>query len=264
MQSKKIALGIEYLGTNYHGWQKQTSATLTIQAVIEKVLSKVADEEIKTNCAGRTDKGVHAFAQVIDFEISSFREDGAWIKGANSLLPNDIKIVWVQTVKDSFHSRFSAISRTYSYLIRNTKIPSALWANRSLLYQAELDCVSMQKAANLLIGEKDFSSFRSSGCQSNSPVREIYSIDVKKNGNFISVTIKANAFLQNMVRIIVGTLLEIGSGSLNYKEMGDILNSKDRESAGKTASPDGLYFIGPLYDLKYQIPFILPDTFSVD
>jgi len=250
----KLVLGVEYLGTKYHGWQKQTSTANTIQAVLEGILSQIADEEVISNCSGRTDTGVHAFCQVINFSINSVRKEKAWIMGANSLLPDDIKIVWVREVIDDFHARFSALSRTYAYLIRNTDIPSALWANRCLTFSNPLDCKAMEKASKYLLGEHDFSSFRSSSCQSKSPDRNITGIEIKKRGHFISLQITANAFLYNMVRIIVGTLLDVGEGSIKHQEVKEILALRDRDLAGKTAKAEGLYFMGPVYEKKYNIP----------
>jgi len=259
----KYALGVEYYGTNYHGWQKQNAVTNTVQEVLEEVLSQVADEKVISNCSGRTDAGVHAFCQVIDFSISSVRKEKAWTMGANSLLPDDIKIIWAKEVPDSFHARFSALSRTYSYLIRNTDIPSALWSKRCLTFNNSLDSTDMIKASKYLIGEHDFSSFRSSSCQSNNPNRNVTGIEIIKRGHFISLKITANAFLQNMVRIIVGTLLNVGEGSIKYKEVKDILASKDRNFAGKTAKAEGLYFVGPVYEEKYNIPVVKADLFKI-
>jgi len=262
-EKNKIALGIEYQGTNYHGWQKQSLVPNTVQEVLQKSLTQVANEPVVLNCSGRTDSGVHALSQVVDFSIRSTRNEKAWIMGANSLLPKDIKIIWFKKVSNTFHARFSALSRTYTYLIRNTSTPSALWANRCLFYQYELDCVAMKKGSKILLGEHDFSAFRSSGCQSISSNRKIDSIEIKKIGNFVSITITANAFLQNMVRIIIGTLLDVGSGFLDYSEIENILYSKERNLASYTARADGLYFMGPSYPEKYKIPSVDLNLFKL-
>ena len=250
----RIVLGIEYEGTAYRGFQKQKNTTKTIQGCLDKALSQIADQNILTVCSGRTDAGVHAYCQTIHFDTASIREIKSWIEGGNALLPKDIRIIWAKGVNNDFHSRFSAISRTYRYIIRNSSLPSALERNQNLWVKENLDLSAMRRASSYLIGENDFSSFRSSSCQSKTPYRNIHSIEVKKKGDLISIEITANAFLLNMVRIITGTLLETGLNKIPPKKVKKILDAKDRRLAGKTASPKGLYFVRTEYLKKYKIP----------
>ena len=249
----RIAIGVEYEGTAYKGFQKQKSTSETIQGLIDKALSQVADEKIKSVCSGRTDAGVHAFCQTIHFDTTSSRENKAWVQGGNSLLPKDIRFIWAQKVNNNFHSRFSAISRTYRYIIRNSSFPSALNRSRHLWIKEDLDLQSMRRASSYLIGDRDFTSFRSSSCQSKTSFRNIYSIKIKKKGELVLIDITANAFLFNMVRIIVGTLLEVGRKKITPKKVKLILDAKDRKLSGKTASPEGLYFVGTSYEEKFKL-----------
>ena len=253
----RIVLGIEYDGTAYRGFQKQKNTIKTIQGCLDKALSQIADQNIVTVCSGRTDAGVHAYCQTIHFDTASIREIKSWIEGGNALLPKDIRIIWAKGVTNDFHSRFSAISRTYRYIIRNSSLPSALERNQNLWVKENLDLSAMRRASSYLIGENDFSSFRSSSCQSKTPYRNIHSIEVKKKGDLISIEITANAFLLNMVRIIIGTLLEVGTKKIVPKKVKHILEAKDRRLAGKTSSPKGLYFVGTKYLKKYKVPSIL-------
>ena len=249
----RIAIGVEYEGTAYKGFQKQKSTSQTIQGLIDEALSQVADQKIKSVCSGRTDAGVHAYCQTIHFDTTSSRKNKAWVQGGNSLLPKDIRFIWAQKVNNNFHSRFSAISRTYRYIIRNSSFSSALNRNRHLWIKEDLDLQSMRRASSYLIGDRDFTSFRSSSCQSKSSFRNIYSIKIKKKGELILIDITANAFLLNMVRIIVGTLLEVGRKKVTPNKVKSILDAKDRKLAGKTASPEGLYFVGTNYEEKFKL-----------
>lgn len=250
----RIAVGVEYDGTVYKGFQKQKSTQKTIQGLIDNALSQVADHKIKTICSGRTDSGVHAYCQTLHFDTTSSRENKSWVQGGNSLLPEDIRFIWVRKVKDDFHSRFSAISRTYRYIVRNSSLPSALNRNRHLWIKGDLDLVGMRRASSYLIGERDFTSFRSSSCQSKTSFRHIHSIEIKKKGDLILFDITANSFLQNMVRIIIGTLLEVGSKKITPKQVKLILETKDRKLAGTTTSPKGLYFVRTSYLKKFKLP----------
>ena len=249
----RVAIGVEYEGTAYKGFQKQKSTSETIQGLIDKALSQVADEKIKSVCSGRTDAGVHAFCQTIHFDTTSSRENKAWVQGGNSLLPKDIRFIWAQKVNNNFHSRFSATSRTYRYIIRNSSFPSALNRSRHLWIKEDLDLQSMRRASSYLIGDRDFTSFRSSSCESKTSIRNIYSIKIKKKGELVLIDITANAFLLNMVRIIVGTLLEVGRKKITPKKVKLILDAKDRKLSGKTASPEGLYFVGTSYEEKFKL-----------
>lgn len=253
MQSK-VALGIEYDGSEYYGFQKQKSTEQTIQGNLENSISKVANHSIKTFCSGRTDAGVHAFMQVVHFDTESRRSTREWVRGINSYLPHDIKVLWSKELDETFHARYSATHRSYLYRILNNQTPSALWSKRSLFVPQKLDIRAMRAASKYLIGEHDFSSFRGSGCQSNSPVRSIEDIKITKKNNFITFELRANAFLLHMVRIIIGTLLMVGKREIKPVEMKNILNEKDRRIAGKTVSSSGLYFLGPKYPAKYHLP----------
>ena len=255
MQSR-VALGIEYDGSEYYGFQKQKSTEQTIQGNLENSISKVANHSIKTFCSGRTDAGVHAFMQVVHFDTESRRSTREWVRGINSYLPHDIKVLWSKELDETFHARYSAIHRSYLYRILNNQTPSALWSKRSLFVPQKLDIRAMRAASKYLIGEHDFSSFRGSGCQSNSPVRSIEDIKITKKNNFITFELRANAFLLHMVRIIIGTLLMVGKREIKPVEMKNILNEKDRRISGKTVSSSGLYFLGPKYPAKYQLPDI--------
>jgi tRNA pseudouridine38-40 synthase len=188
------------------------------------------------------------------FDTYASRKEQEWVRGGNSLLPSDIVILWAKEVNSDFHARFSTLSRTYRYIIRNTEVPSALWGKRSLWVNKDLDIKAMRRASRYLLGERDFSSFRGSGCQSNSPVREITDITIAKKNEFISIDITANSFLLNMVRIMVGTLILVGQKDITASKINNIIESKDRRLSGKTVSADGLYFIGPEYPQQFKIP----------
>tara|TARA_B100001057_G_scaffold98860_3_gene95544 strand:+ start:4899 stop:5681 length:783 start_codon:yes stop_codon:yes gene_type:complete len=244
---------VEYDGSKYCGFQKQTGTKKTIQHFLEKSFSKVANHRIHVTCAGRTDSGVHAISQIVHFDTKSKRKEDSWIKGANTFLPEDIVIKGIFAVRNNYHARFDAINRSYTYVIKNSLTPAAIGANNCLWIRSDLNHEKMHKAAQKLVGEKDFSAFRASSCQSKSPVREIFSTSIFKKGEFIFFRIKGNAFMLNMVRIIMGTLIKVGRGELTIKEFGDIIKSCDRKRAGKTISPHGLYFVGPEYnELEYN------------
>ena len=251
---RRIALGLEYQGTNYFGLQKQKTTEQTVQGLLEVALNSVSDETIKTFSCGRTDSGVHAYGQVMHFDTRASRKEQEWVRGGNSLLPSDIVILWAKEVDNDFHARFSTLSRTYRYIIRNTAVPSALWGKRSLWINQDLDINAMRRASKYLLGEKDFSSFRGSGCQSKSPVREITDITIAKKNEFISIDVTANSFLLNMVRIMVGTLILVGRKDITASKIITIIEGKDRRLSGKTVSSEGLYFIGPKYPKEFKIP----------
>jgi len=249
-----VALGLEYEGTNYLGFQKQKSTKQTIQGLLEVGLKKVANQQIKSFCSGRTDSGVHALMQVIHFETNSSRREDEWVRGVNSYLPHDIRVLWSKEVEDKFHARFSAVERSYRYIIRNCDVPSALWSKRSLYVPKELDHQAMNRASKYLIGEHDFSSFRGSGCQSKTPIRHMKNIEIKKKKDLILIDLKANAFLLHMVRVIVGTLIMVGKKEIRPLDVKKILHFRDRKAAGKTVDSAGLYFVGPTYPKNFLIP----------
>ena len=250
----RIALGVEYEGTNYFGFQKQKSTKQTIQGSLEESISRVADHKVKTFCSGRTDAGVHAFMQVIHFDTNAIRSSIEWSRGINSNLPKDIRVLWAKEIDESFHARFSATKRSYIYNILNDPTPSALWADRSLFLPIRLDVQSMKKASKYLIGEHDFTSFRGSGCQSKTPIRNIQAIKISRKDDFVTLEFTANAFLLHMVRIIVGTLIMVGKKEIQPKEVDKILKQKNRKIAGKTVNSSGLFFLGPCYPKKYKVP----------
>jgi len=253
-KKKRIVIGLEYDGTKYKGFQKQKNTSLTIQGQIEKALTKIADKKINTVCSGRTDTGVHAYCQVIHFDTDKSRDIGSWVNGGNYLLNKDIRILWAKEVNEEFHARFSAISRSYRYILRLSKLPSALSKDRTLWIKNKLDVAAMKRSSKFLIGEHDFSSFRGSSCQSKSPFRQIQKIAFNADKEIVLIDITANAFLLHMVRIIIGTLLMVGKHDILYSDVKKILEAKDRRLAGKTAASSGLYFLGPSYPRKFSVP----------
>ena len=242
----KLAFKIQYKGTHYSGFQSQKNAN-SIQDELIRAFKQISVDNLQMNYSGRTDKGVHALGQIFDIVVSQDRSDMQWINGLNSNLPNDISVVDVDRVEDTFHSRFDAIDRTYSYLIFNSPSRNVLLDDFYYWEQSDLDIDKMNEESQCLIGKHNFSSFRSLSCGSNNPERDIKKIEINKLGNIIEIKITANAFLQNMVRIIVGTLLEIGKDQIKTS-LREILESKDRNSAGITINPRGLIFLGPNYE----------------
>ena len=249
----RIAMGLEYDGSPFHGWQIQED-TDTVQSCVETALSKVADHAVRVYCAGRTDAGVHAVEQVIHFETSAERSMRSWILGGNANLPYEISFSWAKVVPDTFHARFSARSRRYRYVIINRWVRSALYRNRACWVPARLDEVRMHEAAQDLVGQHDFSSYRALACQAKSPIRNIHSIPVQRNGEFIYLDIEANAFLHHMVRNIAGVLIAIGKGERPIDWAGEVLALKDRRLGGVTASAEGLYFVEVGYDTEFGLP----------
>jgi len=242
----RIALGLSYEGTAYCGWQYQENVP-SIQACLESALGKVANHPIRVICAGRTDKGVHALEQVVHFETDSIRDARAWLLGTNANLPADIRIQWAREVSADFHARFSAIARAYRYVIYNHRTPTALLRNHVTIFHKPLDEKSMQEAANYLVGEHDFSSYRAAQCQAKSPVRTVTLLEVKRESNFIFIDIKANAFLHHMVRNITGVLLSIGSGKQPVLWAKQVLEARDRTEGDVTAPANGLYLVQVTY-----------------
>jgi len=243
----KIALGVEYLGTDFHGWQIQKSGLRTVQGVVEPALSKIANHPVRVFCSGRTDAGVHAQEQVIHFETETTRTDGAWLFGGNANLPSDVNFKWAKEVGDDFHARFNAHARSYEYKIHNHPVRSSLKAGYYLWEPRSLNIDEMKKAAAFLVGEHDFSCFRGSMCQAKSPIKTIEYLQIDAIDDDLIIKVKANAFLHHMVRNIVGTLLKIGRREEKPEWMLLVLDSKDRKEAGPTAEPQGLYFIKAHY-----------------
>ncbi len=251
----RIALGIEYDGNRFSGWQRQPHAS-SVQASVEQALSRVADHPVEVVCAGRTDAGVHATAQVVHFDSAAPRSMRSWILGVNSNLPPEVCITWAQPVADDFHARFCAIGRQYRYIILNRMVRPALLRGRVAWEHRALDVARMAAAGRALLGEHDFSSFRALACQAHHPVREIYTLSLTRSGDFIYLDVAANAFLHHMVRNIAGTLMAVGRGDQPVEWVEQVLQARDRAVGGVTAPAGGLYLV----QVRYRAPFDIPQT----
>ena len=249
----KYAACIEYDGSSYHGWQRLQDMP-SVQEEVETALSRVANHPVELTCAGRTDSGVHAIGQVVHFESDATRDEKAWRLGCNTNLPDNIVLRWIQAIDESFHARFSAISRRYRYIILNHKIRPALLNNKVCWFRDPLDENLMQNAASQLIGEHDFSSFRAAGCQAKHAMRELQEIIISREDKYIYVDIVANAFLHHMVRNIVGSLFEVGTARQSPEWFTHLLAVKDRTQAGVTAPACGLYFVSVDYPEIFELP----------
>jgi tRNA pseudouridine38-40 synthase len=248
----RVACAVEYDGAGYAGWQRQPHAR-SVQAVVERALSFVADQPIQVSCAGRTDAGVHATWQVIHFDTDALRSERSWLLGVNANLPDDVRLVWVQPVDDEFHARFSARARSYRYVILNRDVPGALLRRRVAWEHRPLDEADMQRAAAYLVGEHDFSSFRAVACQAKSPVRTVHRLNVVRSGEMLYLDIQANAFLHHMVRNIAGVLLSVGRGDRPAEWVHEVLQRRDRARGGVTAPASGLYLVGVSYPPEYGV-----------
>ena len=249
----RIALGIEYDGTDFHGWQRLTHGP-SVQATLEGALSFVADHPVEVTCAGRTDAGVHARCQVVHFDSPAPRSERAWMLGATSRLPSSVCVRWAVQVDDRFHARFGALARRYRYTILNRTARPALDARYVAWERLPLDAQRMHEAAQALIGEHDFSAFRTSACQARTPHRHVQHVNVSRVDNRVVIEIQANAFLHHMVRNIVGSLLPIGRGEQPPEWLGQLLAGRNRDVAGPTAAAGGLCFIAPLYPQAAGLP----------
>ncbi len=249
----RFAAGVEYLGTDFSGWQA-LPGRCTLQGELERALSRVADHPVSIVAAGRTDAGVHALQQVVHFDSAASRSDYAWLLGTNTNLPHTLNIRWIQAVTPRFHARFDALRRRYRYVIHNHRARSALLFQRSGWWPQVLDACAMHEAAQALVGEHDFSAFRDSQCQSPTPVRRIESISVRRRLDFVVIDICGNAFLHHMVRNITGTLAEVGLGKRAPIWVAEVLAGRDRKQAGMTAAAGGLYFVGPEYASEFGLP----------
>ena len=249
----KIAVGLEYDGAEFSGWQSQPSAR-TVQDSLQGALSKVADHAVTVSCAGRTDSGVHAFGQVAHFDTKAERSSRSWVLGTNVNLPPAITVTWARPVAESFHARFGAISRRYRYIILNRWARPAVLRTKVTWQRQPLDEHRMQQAATHLLGEHDFTSFRALACQAKNPVRRVHELSVSREADFVYIDMHANAFLYHMVRNIAGVLMTIGAGEQSLRWTADLLQLRDRARGGITAPPDGLYLVHIAYPPQFGLP----------
>lgn len=252
-----LAIAIEFLGTNYHGWQRQREV-LGVQEALENAISTVANETVEVIAAGRTDASVHASNMIAHFTTYAYRLPNNWLRGVNSLLPDDIALRWIQPMPDDFHARFAAIARRYRYITLNQAQRPAILNHQVTQIYEPLDLAAMQLAAADIVGTHDFSSYRAAACQSNQPVRTVSHARLFAHGQFIVFDIQADGFLHHMVRNLMGTLYAIGRHELEPVDFLNILAKKDRTIAPPTASGDGLYFINAYYPKRFQQ--LLPDA----
>ena len=254
-KGSRVACWVQYHGGAYLGWQLQSGQkNSTIQGLVENAVSVVADSRVRIYCAGRTDARVHALGQVFHFDDPAGRSLKAWVHGVNGHLPKDIRILWAQTVPEHFHSRFSALSRSYRYMIVNTSISPALLYGLASWHRKPLDEKLMNREVQCLLGEHDFNAFRASTCQSPTSMRNIISIEITRHSDLVFMDVKANAFLHHMVRNIVGCVIAIGDGRKEAGWLKSILLDKDRSKAAETAAADGLYLMNVEYPEEFSIP----------
>jgi tRNA pseudouridine38-40 synthase len=251
----RIALGVEYDGRPYCGWQCQQDV-MTVQDALQRALGRIADASISVVAAGRTDAGVHALEQVVHFDTGAVRPLSAWVRGVNSELPDSIAVRWAHEVPEAFHARFSAVGRSYRYFLINRPVRSAVHAGRAGWFHLPLDIAAMREAALCLLGEHDFSAFRAAECQAKSPVKCISRIDIQQAGEMLVFDFSANAFLHHMVRNLVGCLVYVGKGKHPPSWLAQVLAGKERRKAAPTFSPDGLYLRRIHYDAQWGLPQI--------
>lgn len=249
----RVALGLEYDGRSFEGWQTQPSGQ-TVQDCLEAAVFQFTGEKVKAVCAGRTDANVHASGQVVHLDTNADRREVSWVRGVNSYLPSDVAVRWAKPVPEDFHARFSAVSRTYEYWISNELVRSPLLAGRTGWVFRPLDEAKMHAAGQILIGEHDFTSFRAAGCQSKTPIKTVEFLTVQRKGRLLRVHIRADAFLYHMVRNIVGCLVYVGTGARSVAWMQEVLDAKSRDAAAPTFYPAGLYLTGVGYDPKFGLP----------
>ncbi|EIL87577.1 tRNA pseudouridine synthase A [Rhodanobacter fulvus Jip2] len=249
----RIALGIEYDGTDFFGWQRLKEGP-SVQGRLEQALSRVADHPVEVSCAGRTDAGVHGRCQVVHFDTPAQRDMRGWVLGSCSNLPDSMAVLWAQPVADDFHARYAARSRRYRYRILNRPVRAALEARYVTWERLPLDAERMHQAAQALLGLHDFSAFRALSCQAKHPHRTVLSVDVRRDGEYVTLEIEANGFLHHMVRNIVGSLLLVGRGERAVEWMAELLAGCDRQVAGPTGPASGLTFVGPRYEARWGLP----------
>lgn len=250
----RVAMVFEYDGEHFHGWQFQKSGVRSVEGDLAKAIERVANHPVDMVCAGRTDAGVHASYQVIHFETPSIRSLHSWVMGVNTALPDAIAVHWAGNVSSDFHARFSAIYRRYRYVIYNGRVRPGIMRRQVSWNFRALDAEAMQRAAQVLVGEHDFSSFRAAGCQSRSPMRFMERVNVSRKGDYVIIDVQANAFLHHMVRNIAGALMAVGCGNKPEQWIADVLEAKDRKLAGVTAPPYGLYLVDVGYPEGAGIP----------
>lgn len=250
----RFALGIDYEGTHYRGWQTQQEGVPSIQSTIEDVLSRIADHPVIIHAAGRTDAGVHASGMVAHFDTHAIRGHKSWLLGSNTWLPKDIALRWIHPVSEDFHARFKAVARRYRYIIFNSGQRSSQLAGKVTWHYHPLNFERMKIAANYLVGQHNFNSFRAVGCQSRNPNRHVHFLNLTKRGSFIILDIQADGFLHHMVRNIAGVLMAIGEGKAEPEWVQELLQVQDRTQGGVTASGSGLYFVDALYPPEFELP----------
>ncbi|HEY4637872.1 MAG TPA: tRNA pseudouridine(38-40) synthase TruA [Burkholderiales bacterium] len=258
----RIALALEYDGSRFLGWQTQPGGG-TVQDTLQAALSGIAGSAVQVTCAGRTDRGVHARGQVVHFDTEAARPDSAWVRGVNALLPDSVAVLWAARVADDFHARYAALARTYRYVLLNRPVRPALAARHAGWTHAPLDVAAMRAAALQLVGEHDFSAFRAAECQARSPVRTLQALEVQARGERIDFVLRANAFLQHMVRNIVGTLVYVGNGRHAPQWAGEVLASRDRARAAPTFAAEGLYLERVEYAERWGLPMLEPGALGV-
>jgi len=258
----RIALALEYDGSRFLGWQTQPGGG-TVQDTLQAALSGIAGSAVQVTCAGRTDRGVHAREQVVHFDTGAARPDSAWVRGANALLPDSVAVLWAARVADDFHARYAALARTYRYVLLNRPVRPALAARHAGWTHAPLDVAAMRAAALQLVGEHDFSAFRAAECQARSPVRTLQALEVQARGERIDFVLRANAFLQHMVRNIVGTLVYVGNGRHAPQWASEVLASRDRARAAPTFAAEGLYLERVEYAERWALPMPEPGALGV-
>ncbi len=255
--TSRLAMCLEYDGSNFHGWQTQRGV-VTVQETVEEAVSSVADEQIQVITAGRTDAGVHATGQIVHYDTRSNRSNQAWLRGVNSNLPESVVVSWVLPVPANFHARYSAVTRSYRYVLLNRPVRPTYLSQRVSWDYRPLDIDKMKVAAKLLIGKHDFNAYRAASCQSNTSIRIIHELEINQKENWIWIDIKANGFLKHMVRNIVGVLVAIGAGESEPSWSREVLETRDRTMGGITATADGLYLCGVSYSVEYNLPSAPP------
>lgn len=250
----RIALGIEYDGSRFHGWQLQDPSVRSVQGAVESAIAKVADHPVRVHCAGRTDTGVHATGQVVHFDTDAERSEHSWVFGGNANLPKDAAVLWARPVSDAFHARFSARRRSYRYAIFSRPVRPTFLRGRVAWDYRRLDAQRMAAAAQYLVGRHDFSSYRAVACQAKHPVRTVYRLDVARHGEAIVIDVEADGFLHHMVRNIAGVLMSIGAGEQPPEWAREVLDYRDRTLGGVTGPAEGLYLVDVEYPEEFELP----------